>query len=144
MQLTTYTDYALRVLIYLGIQPVEKLSNIKDIANFYHISNNHLSKVVYELGKLGIVDTVRGRNGGIKLAKKPSDINIGTVIRETEKPIHLVECFDSENNLCKISPACRLKGVLYEALQAYLNVLDRYTLEDLLINKDDLKSLLMK
>ncbi|AST93870.1 Rrf2 family transcriptional regulator [Sutcliffiella cohnii] len=144
MQLTTYTDYALRVLIYLGIQPQDKRSNIKDISAFYHISNNHLGKVVHELGKLGIIDTVRGRNGGIKLAKHPSEINIGAIVRETEKPIHLVECFNSESNMCKISPACRLKGVLYEALQAYFKVLEQYTLEDLLQNKDQLKELLMK
>ncbi len=141
MQLTIYTDYTLRVLIYLGIQPEEKRSNIKEISNFYNISSNHLSKVVYELGKLGFIETIRGRNGGIRLAKSPEQINIGAVVRHTESPLNLVECFDPEKNTCKISPACKLKGVLNEALSAYLNILDSYTLKDLLVNEDELKNL---
>ncbi|UCZ53157.1 Rrf2 family transcriptional regulator [Bacillus shivajii] len=144
MQLTIYTDYTLRVLIYLGIQPEDQRSNIKEIANFYNISNNHLSKVVYELGKLGLIETVRGRNGGIRLAVAPAEINLGEVVRHTERPINLVECFDPEKNTCRISPACNLKGVLNEALNAYLSVLDSYTLKDLLINKDELKQILNK
>lgn len=144
MQLTSFTDYTLRVLIYLGVQPEEKRSNIKEISDFYSISFNHLSKVVYELGKLGMVDTVRGRNGGIKIAKKPSEINIGSLVRHTESPIEIVECFNEEKNTCKLNSACRLKGALKEALEAYLNVLDSYTLSDLLVNKEDIKQLLMK
>lgn len=143
MQLTIYTDYALRVLIYLGLQPEDRLSSIKEISNSYHISSNHLGKVVHELGKLGIIETVRGRNGGIKLAKAPVEINIGQVVRYTESPMTIVECFDEQKNSCKISPACRLKGILNEALNAYLSVLDSYTLQDLLINKDKLIELLM-
>lgn len=143
MQLTIYTDYALRVLIYLGLQPEDRLSSIKEISNSYHISSNHLGKVVHELGKLGIIETVRGRNGGIKLAKAPVEINIGQVVRYTESPMTIVECFDEQKNSCKISPACRLKGILNEALNAYLNVLDSYTLQDLLINKDKLIELLI-
>ncbi|MBM7572628.1 Rrf2 family transcriptional regulator [Aquibacillus albus] len=142
MQLTSFTDYTLRVLIYLGTQPEGKQSNIKEIANFYNISNNHLSKVVYELGKLGFIETIRGRNGGIKLSQNPTTINVGSIVRHTESPIHLVECFDETRNTCKISPACRLKGVLNEALEAYFKVLDSYTLEDLLVNKDALKELI--
>lgn len=141
MQLTIYTDYSLRVLIYLGIQSEGKRSNIKEIADFYNISNNHLSKVVYELGKLGIVETMRGRNGGIKLAKDPAEIILGKLVRHTEGPMTLVECFDAEKNTCRISPVCSLKGILNEALNAYLNVLDSYTLKDLLVNKDKLKGL---
>ncbi|MFE8701633.1 Rrf2 family transcriptional regulator [Cytobacillus sp. FJAT-54145] len=136
MQLTTYTDYALRLLIFLGSQPKNKLSNIKEISDFYNISNNHLSKVVYELGKHGIIETVRGRNGGIRLSKEPSQINLGSTVRLTEDPIRLVECFDEEKNTCKISPACRLKGILNEALHSYLKVLDSYTLEDLILDPD--------
>ncbi len=144
VQLTTYTDYSLRVLIYLGVQPENKKSNIKEISDLYNISNNHLSKVVFELGKFGLVETIRGRNGGIKLAKQPSDINIGSLVRHTESPLHLVECFDKENNKCKITSACRLKGVLHEALEAYMNVLDSYTLSDLLVNENELQRLLLK
>ncbi len=103
-----------------------------------------MSKVVYELGKYGLVETIRGRNGGIMLAKHPSEINIGTLVRHTESPLHHVECFDEENNMCKITSACRLKGVLHEALQAYFKVLDSYTLSDLLVNEGDLQSLLLK
>lgn len=143
MQLTSYSDYTLRVLIYLGVQPKDKRSNIKEISDFYNISFNHLSKVVYELGKLGMVETIRGRNGGILLAKEPAQINIGSLVRHTESPIHFVECFDDEKNTCKLSSACRLKGVLKEALEAYLKVLDSYTLSDLLVNKEDIQQLLI-
>lgn len=141
MQLTAYTDYTLRVLIYLGMQTSSGKSNIKEISSFYNISNNHLSKVVYELGKLGLIETVRGRNGGIRLAKEPAQINIGSIVRLTESPINMVECFDQASNTCRISPACKLKHVLNEALNSYLKVLDGYTLEDLLQNREELKTL---
>lgn len=141
MQLTTYTDYTLRVLIYLGMQTNGEKSNIKEISSFYNISNNHLSKVVYELGKLGMIETVRGRNGGIRLAKEPAQINIGSIVRLTESPINMVECFDETRNTCKLSPACKLKFVLNEALNSYMKVLDGYTLEDLLQNREELKTL---
>lgn len=141
MQLTTYTDYTLRVLIYLGMQTNGEKSNIKEISSFYNISNNHLSKVVYELGKLGMIETVRGRNGGIRLAKEPAQINIGSIVRLTESPINMVECFDQASNTCRISPACKLKHVLNEALSSYLKVLDGYTLEDLLQNREELRTL---
>lgn len=141
MQLTAYTDYTLRVLIYLGMQSSGEKSNIKEISSFYNISNNHLSKVVYELGKLGLIETARGRNGGIRLAKEPVQINIGSIVRLTESPINMVECFDETRNTCRISPACKLKHVLNEALHSYLKVLDGYTLEDLLQNKEELKTL---
>lgn len=144
VQLTAYTDYSMRVLIYLGVQPENKRSNIKEISDTYNISNHHLSKVVYELGKSGLIKTIRGRNGGIMLAKDPADINIGALIRHTEAPLHLVECFDEENNMCKITSACRLKGILNQALAAYLTVLDSYTLEDLLVNEGELQKLLLK
>ena len=142
MNLTSYTDYALRVLIYLGVQPDYKLSNIKHISSVYNISFHHLSKVVYDLGKLGLITTVRGRNGGIKLAENPEMINIGELVRHTERPNILVECFDEESNSCKISPVCRLKGILHEALNAYFQVLDQYTLKDLIDNKDLLSELM--
>ncbi|MGO4886343.1 Rrf2 family transcriptional regulator [Anaerobacillus sp. MEB173] len=142
MQLTAFTDYTLRVLIYLGVQPENKRSNIKEISDLYNISFNHVSKVVFELGKIGLIKTIRGRNGGIMLGKDPSEINLGALVRHTESPLTIVECFDDENNMCKLSPACRLKGVLHQALQAYFQVLDSYTLSDLLVNKDGLHQLL--
>ncbi|QOY35060.1 Rrf2 family transcriptional regulator [Anaerobacillus isosaccharinicus] len=141
MHLTAFTDYSLRVLLYLGNQPEDKLSNIKEIATIYKISNNHLSKIVFELGKLDLIETNRGRNGGIRLAKPASQINIGWVIQQTEDNLELVECFNKHNNACILTAACRLKHVLNEALVAYLQVLSSYTLEDLLLNKDELQSI---
>ena len=140
MRLTQYTDYSLRVLIYLAMQHNDQLTNIKDIAEKYTISKNHLMKVIHELGKLGFIETIRGRNGGIRLALKPDQINIGAVIRKTEEDFHLVECFNAEKNSCILSPTCRLKHILYDALQAYLNVLDQYTLSDI-VTQDGLLEL---
>ncbi|MFS1513703.1 Rrf2 family transcriptional regulator [Chengkuizengella sp. SCS-71B] len=143
MRLTNYTDYTLRVLLYLATQPKDKISNIKEISETYGISNNHLMKVVYELGLLKLIHTIRGRGGGIKLASAPKDINIGWVVRQTENRSNIVECFDKENNSCIISPVCKLKNVLNEALNAFLEILDHYTLEDLLTNEPELKKILM-
>ncbi|BCB02443.1 RrF2 family transcriptional regulator [Bacillus sp. KH172YL63] len=132
MRLTLYTDYSLRVLIFLASKPTNELSNIKEIADAYRISKNHLMKVTYELGKMGMIETIRGRNGGIKLAKPPEAINIGKLVRATEEDFHLVECFDPKNNSCIITPVCGLKHVLGKALSAYLSVLEEYTLADII------------
>ncbi|HZH61451.1 MAG TPA: Rrf2 family transcriptional regulator [Metabacillus sp.] len=140
MRITLYTDYSLRVLVYLATKPKEKLSNIKEIAEAYNISKNHLMKVTYELGKMNVIETIRGRNGGIRLALPPEKIIIGDIVRKTEEDFHLVECFDKENNQCVISPACGLKHVLNKALQAYLEVLDQYTLADVTKNQSALLS----
>ncbi|ADP31414.1 HTH-type transcriptional repressor NsrR [Bacillus atrophaeus] len=142
MKLTNYTDYSLRVLIFLATQHTEDLCNIKQIAETYSISKNHLMKVIYQLGQLGYVETIRGRGGGIRLGMAPEDINIGEVVRKTEDDFNIVECFDSGKNLCIISPVCGLKHVFNEALLAYLSVLDKYTLGDLVKNKQDIMRLL--
>ena len=142
LRLTLYTDYSLRTLLYLGIKGSDKLTTIQEIADNYDISKNHLMKVTYDLGQHGYIETIRGRGGGIRLAMDPKDINIGQVVRHTEEDFHLVECFSQENNLCRISPACQLKNALVEALNAYLNVLDQYTLADFLISKDEMFKLL--
>ncbi len=142
MRLTVYTDYSLRTLIYLGAKKQDELTTIQEISDAYNISKNHLMKVTHQLGQLGYIETIRGRGGGIRLAKLPAHISIGEVVRQTEEDFHLVECFDPESNMCKIAPACQLKGVLAEALQAYLEVLDRYTVEDFLGNRDLLMQLL--
>ncbi|CAN7556542.1 Rrf2 family transcriptional regulator [Rossellomorea sp. LjRoot5] len=141
MRLTLYTDYSLRVLIFLASKPKDELSNIKEIANAYSISKNHLMKVTYELGKMGMIETIRGRNGGIRLAQATDDINIGKLVRATEEDFHLVECFDAANNSCIITPVCGLKHVLGKALNAYLSVLDEYTLSDLIQNPMDYRFL---
>jgi Rrf2 family transcriptional regulator, nitric oxide-sensitive transcriptional repressor len=144
MRLTNYTDYSLRVLIYLATQPNEELSNIKEIADVYGISKNHLMKVIYDLGRLGYIETIRGRNGGIRLNKRPEDINIGEVILQTEEDFYLVECFHPEKNSCVISPVCSLKHALNKALDAYISVLKEYTLADFIRNPDAYRELFEK
>ena len=141
MQLTLYTDYSLRVLLYLGLNPRE-MSTITDIADSYRISRNHLVKVVHNLAIQGFVNTTRGRGGGISLARSPAAINIGDVVRHTEVNFHLVECFDRERNTCPIAVACILKSALHEAQRAFMAVLDGYTLADILENREWLRSVL--
>ncbi|WP_019241770.1 MULTISPECIES: RrF2 family transcriptional regulator [Bacillus] len=143
MKLTSYTDYSIRVLLYLNIHNNE-LSTIQDIADAYHISKNHLMKIIYNLGKLGYIETIRGRNGGIRLAMKPEDINIGKLVRETEEDFNIVECFSSDHSGCPITSICTLKGVLNQALFAFLKVLDEYTLDDISKNKLQLHQLFHK
>lgn len=143
MRLTVYTDYSLRVLLYLGVKGKEQLSTVQEISDKYNISKNHLTKVTHELGKMGIIETVRGRGGGIRLKLDPKDINIGETVRKTEDDFHLVECFNCAINECVITPVCRLKGVLHEALNAYFKVLESYTLADFVENNEGLASILL-
>ncbi|AGK53782.1 RrF2 family transcriptional regulator [Bacillus sp. 1NLA3E] len=131
MHLTTYTDYSLRVLIYLAAKKNNELSNIKEIAEIYDISKNHLMKIIYNMGKMGYIETIRGRNGGVRLAKLPSEINIGEIIRKTEEDFYIVECFEHHNNKCIMTPVCSLKHILNTALEQFLQVLDQYTLDDI-------------
>lgn len=128
--------------MYLSVRGQNHLATIQEIADAYQISKNHLMKVTYDLGQHGLIETIRGRGGGIRLAQRPEDINLGAVIRKTEEDFHLVECFNPENNLCKLSSECQLKFALNEALQAYLAVLDRYHLSDFLQSKETLLALL--
>jgi Rrf2 family nitric oxide-sensitive transcriptional repressor len=130
MRLTSYTDYALRTLMYLAANR-EQLTTIQYIADLHGISKNHLTKVAHQLGQLGLVETVRGRNGGLKLGREPVDINIGKLVRQTETDFYMAECFDRANKSCAYSSSCVLKGVLSTATDAYLEVLDRVTLENL-------------
>lgn len=187
MRLTNYSDYALRSLIYLAIKPEPHLlANISDIANSYNISRSHLTKIIHQLGQLGYIDSVRGKNGGIRLACPPKDINLGVLIKQIEPDFNLVECFSTDllisakpepdknssaNSLvisdddigaakdlsltlideeasavvkagCIISPVCQLKQVFFEALTAFINVLGRYTLADIISNESELAELL--
>ncbi|MBE1555130.1 RrF2 family transcriptional regulator [Sporosarcina limicola] len=144
MRLTMYTDFSLRVLIYLGAKEPEAISTVQEISDTFHISKNHLTKVVHELGKMGLIETIRGRGGGIRLKVEPENINIGELVRKTEDDFQLVECFNSGTNSCILSPVCKLKGALYEALVAYLAVLDSYTIADFIVNKDELSSILFE
>lgn len=130
MQLTSYSDYSLRVLMYLAVRTTE-LATIEKIAKTYGISKDHLTKVVHQLGLAGYVTTLRGRGGGLRLAREPGRICVGEVIRHTEAKMALVECFDPQGSLCRIEPACGLRLALEEALGAFLRTLDGYTLADL-------------
>lgn len=132
MELTFYTDYSLRVLMYVGLRRSE-LSSISEIADDYGISANHLVKVVHGLARGGFIRTYRGKGGGVTLARKPQDINIGAVVRYTEGAFKPVECFRGDNNHCLVTGACRLAGILQEACDSFLATLDRYSLADLLI-----------
>ena len=170
MRLTNYSDYALRSLIYLAVKPEPyTLANISDIADSYNISKSHLTKIIHQLGQLGYIDSVRGKNGGIRLALAPKDINLGVLIKQIEPDFALVECFvapaiDTEKGKqqldtpltlvditnvankpksgCVISPACQLKAVFFEALTAFIAVLERYTLADIINNEAELAELL--
>ncbi|PKH01293.1 Rrf2 family transcriptional regulator [Psychromonas sp. MB-3u-54] len=129
MHITRYTDYSLRILIYLAINN-EQLSTINEIAQSYHISKNHLMKIVQQLNVKGYLLAIRGKNGGIKLNSAPSDINIGSLVREMEDGNKLVECF-GDNNHCVIAPSCQLKNIFAEAQENFFDTLDKYTLADL-------------
>ncbi|HRL06450.1 MAG TPA: Rrf2 family transcriptional regulator, partial [Brevundimonas diminuta] len=126
MRLTRYTDYAMRVLLYLGARQ-DRLCSIAEIAQAYGISQNHLMKVVSDLVSAGYLVSVRGRFGGVRLARPPDQINVGAVVRHTEDGFDLVDC-----GSCIIAPACGLTGALHQALAAFMKVLDGYTLEGLL------------
>jgi Rrf2 family transcriptional regulator, nitric oxide-sensitive transcriptional repressor len=133
MRLNLQSDYALRLLMHLAANP-DRLVTIRTVADRFRISQNHLMKVAFLLGREGLIQTVRGRAGGLRLARRPESIRVGDVVRRMEGDIQLVECFSAEPGGCLISRACRLKGVLHEALDAFLGVLDRYTLADLTTN----------
>lgn len=130
MRLTTFSDYTLRVLMYLALEP-DRLATIPEIAAAYGISENHLMKVVHQLGRAGVVEAIRGRGGGVRLAHAPEDIRLGEIVRASEGSAPIVECFAPETNACRIAPVCRLAKILAEAFDALYDTLDGYTLADL-------------
>jgi Rrf2 family nitric oxide-sensitive transcriptional repressor len=140
MRLSTYTDYTLRTLMYLAVSP-DPLATIAGIAAAWRIPETHLMKIVHQLGRAGDIETIRGRNGGLRLGRSPASINIGAVVRRTEADMALVACFDGTST-CVINEACVLQSVLHEALAAFLAVLDRYTLADLVAPRRRLATLL--
>lgn len=144
MQITRYTDYSLRVLIYLGLKENEQVT-IQEIADAYQISKNHLMKIVQELNLQGYVLAVRGKNGGLKLNQPPKDINVGKLVRLMEQDTKLVECF-SQKNTCVITPHCQLKRIFSGALESFYLYLESYTLADLLGKKENegLSEILLK
>jgi Rrf2 family transcriptional regulator, nitric oxide-sensitive transcriptional repressor len=130
MKLTFYSDYSLRLLMYVSVKR-NGLVTIQEVADAYGISKNHLMKVAFELGRKGFLETVRGRGGGLRLARPPEKIGVGEVVRAMEEDFTMVECFDPKANQCVITGPCRLRGALSRALKAYFAVLDEYTLADL-------------
>jgi Rrf2 family transcriptional regulator, nitric oxide-sensitive transcriptional repressor len=141
VRLTVYTDYALRLLTYAALSP-DALITIGEVAEAYGISRNHLTKVAHQLGVAGFLETVRGKGGGLRLARKPESIGLGEVVRQTEPDMALVPCFQPIAAHCRILPACVLEGLLREARDAFLQVLDRHTLADLVGSRDRLRGLL--
>ncbi|HUA85820.1 MAG TPA: Rrf2 family transcriptional regulator [Bryobacteraceae bacterium] len=131
MQLTLHSEYALRVLLYLGTQP-GRLCSTREISDAYGISKNHLVRVVQTLGEHGYLELLPGRNGGISLAKEPHLIRLGDVVRDAEPNMRMAECFDRRTNHCVLTPVCSLRPVLNEALNAFLSSLNLHTLADLL------------
>lgn len=134
MRLTFHTDYALRVLLYLGVRPNQVIT-ISEVAEAYGISKNHLMKVATHLSVGGYVDATRGNGGGLRLARRPDEIIIGEVVRHTENDLALVGCFEAGGQGCRIESACMLRSTLRKALDAFFHVLDEYTLADLLVTR---------
>ena len=137
MQITSYTDYALRVLIYLAMSH-NRQATITEIADFFNISRNHLVKVVHQLGSKGFVKTTRGKGGGFSLQRPPELISIGGVVRSMETHFNWVECFDPVQQKCRLLPHCGLKQLFARAGNAYLEMLDSATLANVLIGKRQL------
>lgn len=130
MRLTSYTDYSLRSLMYLAMNR-DHLVTIGEIAQTHNIAKNHLTKVIHHLGLLGFVETVRGRSGGLRLAREPGEISIGEVVRHTESDFYMASCFDQSAQGCLYAAGCELRGVLAQATKAFLDVLDGVTLEQM-------------
>lgn len=143
MQLTQFTDYSLRTLIYIALRDGQTCT-ISEIAESYNISKNHLMKVVHRLSQLGILKTLRGKGGGLLLNENPKQLNIGELIQKLEPNFFIVECFDTNNGKCVISPVCQLKQILHEANNNFIQTLRQYTLNDVIQNQGQLKKLLFK
>jgi len=141
MRLTTFSDYSLRVLIYLATEP-DRRATIAEIAQAFEVSENHLMKVVHFLGRAGWLRNVRGKGGGLELARAPGEIRLGAVLRASETQLP-AECFDRATNRCVITPVCKLKHVLAEASAAFYGTLDRYTVEDIAANRRALAKILL-
>jgi Rrf2 family nitric oxide-sensitive transcriptional repressor len=135
MQFTRFTDYSLRALMYLGVRH-DQLSTVKEIAEHYGISQNHLVKVVHNLSLLGYIESTKGKGGGIRLLKQADQINLRDLIVKLEPNLVLVECFDEKTNTCRITSACGLKHILHESLQAFTEKLGQYTLADTIQNPE--------
>lgn len=143
MKLTTFSDYTLRVLMFLALSR-ERLATIPEIAAAYDISENHLMKVVHRLGRSGVIESVRGKGGGVRLAHAPKDIRLGAIVRASEGSAPIVECLSGEAATCRIAPVCRLTAVLSRAFEALYATLDEYTLADLVQKPRALEAILAR
>lgn len=140
MQLTRYTDYGLRTLMYVAMYPERtQLFRIAEITEVFDLSANHVSKVVHHLGKLGYLETIRGKSGGFRLGMPADQINVGKVVRQLENTLAPIDC---NKPYCVLTPGCQLKGILNEAVKAYIAVLDNYTLQDVITNAQELRTLI--
>lgn len=145
MRLTQWTDYTLRVLMYCAAcQGREQPVTISEIADSYGISRSHLTKIVQQLAAQNLLETSRGRGGGMRLMRAAQDINVGAVVRSTETDFTLVECFDPETNECRLSNHCRLQSVLGTAMESFFSVLDKITLADLMVTQPTPSACLMR
>lgn len=134
MQITRFTDYALRTLMYVAARS-ENVASVKEIAEHYGISRNHLVKVVHKLSQLGYIETTKGKGGGIKIAKGTEKLRLGDLIKQLEPHMNIVECFDAKTNTCRITGSCQLKHYLFEATQNFISTMNKYTLADTVQNK---------
>jgi Rrf2 family nitric oxide-sensitive transcriptional repressor len=141
MRLTTYSDYTLRVLMFLALNPARR-ATIPEIAAAYGISRNHLMKVVHQLARAGVIESVRGKGGGIRLARTPESIRIGEIVRASEGDAPIVECLSRGESTCRIAPVCRLTRVLTDGFDALYERLNGYTLADLMVNAKALRTVL--
>jgi Rrf2 family transcriptional regulator, nitric oxide-sensitive transcriptional repressor len=140
LRIATYSDFALRLLMYAAVKYPAYVT-IDEVAKAYGISKNHLMKVTHALALAGYLDTLRGRNGGLRLARPAAEINVGKVVRLTEEGSALVECFDAATNRCAITPACKLRHLLHDALEAFFARLEQSSLADLVVDPDSLTAL---
>ena len=140
MQLTRHTDYALRTLIQVALMPEGERLSVTEVTETYDLSRSHVMKIVQKLGHEGFLRNIRGKGGGIELGMHPEDINIGAVVRAMEANLQVIDC---SLPYCRLLPECRLTGIFGEAMKAFLNVIDQYTLSDLLDNRDELVKLLL-
>ena len=143
MRLTTFSDYTLRVLMFLTLSR-DRLATIPEIAAAYDISENHLMKVVHQLARAGVIESVRGKGGGVRLAREPEDIRIGQIVRASEGATPVVQCLSDEGAPCRIAPVCKLTAVLSRAIDAFYVALDEYTLADLAKKPRGLEALLVR
>ena len=143
MKLTTFSDYTLRVLMFLALSR-DRLATIPEIAAAYGISENHLMKVVHQLARSGVIESVRGKGGGVRLAREPREIRLGQIIRASEGSTPIVECLSADAGACRIAPACRLAKMLVRAFDALFATLDEYTLADLVKAPRALEAILVR